>query len=94
MGETGTTVNPRTEDETISTVLSWNERERVKLTYWLLLSLEDTSRDEAALSREDIDRLWEDEAQRRLADFDADRIGAVSRAEAMRQATPSPLAQG
>ena len=89
MGEIGTTVNPRTEDETISTVLGWNERERAKLTYRLLLSLEDTSRDEAALSREDIDRLWEDEAQRRLADFDAGRIGAVSREEAMRQAHES-----
>ena len=92
MGDIGTTVNPRTEDETISTVLGWNERERAKLTYRLLLSFEDTSRDEAALSREDIDRLWEDEAQRRLADFDAGRIGAVSREEAMRQARES-LAQ-
>ena len=52
----GTTVNHRAEDETISTVLGWNVRERAKLTYRLLLSLEDTSGDEAALSREDINR--------------------------------------
>ncbi len=94
MGDIETTVNPRTEDETISTVLGWNERERAKLTYRLLLSLEDTSRDEAALSREGIDRLWADEAQQRLADFDAGRIGAVSREDAMRHPIPSRLAQG
>ena len=82
----GTTVNHRAEDETISTVLGWNVRERAKLTYRLLLSLEDTSGDEAALSREDIDRLWEDEVQRRIADFDAGKIGAVRREEAMRLA--------
>lgn len=81
-----TTANYRTEEETISTVLGWNERERAKLTYRLLLSLEGASDEEASLSREDIDHLWEDEAQRRLTDFDAGKIGSVSREEAMRLA--------
>jgi hypothetical protein len=82
----GTTVNQRTEEETISTVLSWNERDRAKLTYRLLLSLEDTSLEESALSREELERLWADEAHRRLSDFEAGKIGAVPREEAMRLA--------
>ena len=73
-------------DETISTVLGWNQDERARLTYKLLLSLEDTSAEEAALSREDIDRLWMEEAQRRLADFDAGKTGCVPFDEAIRAA--------
>ncbi len=81
-----TTVTHQAEEETIATILSWSDRDRAKLTYRLLLSFEDTTRDEAVLSRDEIDRLWEDEAQRRSADFDAGKIGSVPRAEAMRQA--------
>jgi hypothetical protein len=80
----GTTLNQRIEEETISTVLNWNERDRAKLTYRLLLSLEDMSLEETGLLREDLDRLWEGEAQRRLTDFDNGKIGAVQRDEAMR----------
>ena len=83
----GTSLNQRIEEETISTVLGWDERDRAKLTYRLLLSLEDTSIAEAALSREGLERLWEDEAQRRLTDFDTGKIGAVQRDEAMRWAS-------
>ena len=83
----GTSLNQRIEEETISTVLGWDERDRAKLTYRLLLSLEDTSIAEAALSREDLERLWEDEAQRRLTDIDTGKIGAVQRDEAMRLAS-------
>ena len=82
----GTSLKQRIEEETISTVLGWDERDRAKLTYRLLLSLEDTSIAEAALSREDLERLWEDEAQRRLTDFDTGKIGDVQRDEAMRLA--------
>ena len=81
-----TTASHQTDDETTAAILSWNERERAKLTYRLLLSFEDTTRDEALLSREEIDRLWEDEAQRRIAEFDAGKIGSVRRDEAMRLA--------
>ena len=83
----GTSLKQRIEEETISTVLGWDERDRAKLTYRLLLSLEDTSIAEAALSREDLERLWEDEAQRRLTDFDTGKISAVQRDEAMRLAS-------
>lgn len=76
-------VSHQTENETIATVLGWNERDRAKLTYRLLLSLEDTTHEEAVLSREEIESLWEDEAQRRIADFDAGKIGSVRRDEAM-----------
>ncbi len=76
----------QTENEMIATVLGWNERDRAKLTYRLLLSLEDTTHDEVVLSREEIDLLWEDEAQRRIADFDSGKIGSVRRDEAMRLA--------
>lgn len=71
-------------DETIAKILNWSERDRAKLTYQLLLSLEDASPDELSLCREDIDRLWSEETQRRLADFDAGRIGCVSSDEALR----------
>ena len=81
-----TTVNDPAKDETISKILNWNERDRAKLTCQLLLSLEDTSSEDTSLSREDIDRLWAEVSQRRLADFDAGRIGCVSRDEAMRLA--------
>lgn len=77
----GTTI-----DETISTILGWSQDERAKLTYKLLLSLEDTSAEEAALSREDMDRLWMEEVQRRLADFDAGKTGCVPFDEAIRVA--------
>lgn len=71
-------------DETISKILSWNERDRARLTYQLLLSLEDMSPEDTSLCREDINRLWSEEAQRRLADFDAGRIGYVASDEALR----------
>lgn len=82
----GATVDHRTNDDTISMILNWNEHDRAKLTYRLLLSLEDTSGEEAALSRDDIALVWEDEAQRRMADFDSGRIGCVPRDEAIRLA--------
>ena len=81
-----TTVNDRRNDETISMILNWGEHDRAKLTYQLLLSLEDTTSEEAALSREDFNLVWEAEAQRRLADFDAGKIGCVPREEAIRLA--------
>lgn len=65
-------------------ILNWDEHDRAKLTYQLLLSLEDTSPEEAALSREDLDQLWAEVAERRVAEFDAGKIGCVSRDEAMR----------
>ncbi len=77
----GTTI-----DEAILTILGWNQDDRAKLTYKLLLSLEDISAEEATLSRDDLDRLWEDEVQRRLAAFDAGKIGCVPRDEALRLA--------
>lgn len=73
-------------DEAILTILGWNQDDRAKLTYKLLLSLEDTSAEEAALSREDIGRLWMEEAQRRLAEFDSGKTGCVSFDEAIRVA--------
>ena len=82
----GTTIDHRDDDDTISMILNWNEHDRAKLTYRLLLSLEDTSAEEAALSQEEIALLWEDEAQRRLADFDSGKIGCVPRDEAIRLA--------
>lgn len=81
-----TTASHSTENDMIATVLSWNVHDRAKLTYRLLLSFEDTTRDEATLSRDEIDRIWEAEAQQRIADFDAGRIGSVRRDEAMRLA--------
>lgn len=80
-----TPVSHQTENEVIATVLGWNEHDRAKLTYRLLLSFEDTTREEAALTREEIDQLWVDEAQQRIADFDAGKIGSVPREEAMRR---------
>ncbi len=79
----GTTVNHRSNDEMISMILNWTEHDRAKLTYQLLLSLEDTSTEEATLTRQDMDRLWGEEVQRRLADFDVGKIGCVTREEAM-----------
>ena len=81
-----TTVNHHANDDTISMILNWSDRDRAKLTYRLLLSLEDTSAEQTALSQEDLALLWEDEAQRRLADFDSGRIGCVPRDEAIRLA--------
>ena len=81
-----TLANHRSDEETIATVLSWSGSQLAKLTYQLLLSLEETDSEEAALARDDIESLWEDEAQRRLADFDAGKIGSRGREEAMRLA--------
>lgn len=80
------TFNHRANDEAISMILNWDEHDRAKLTYQLLLSLEDTSPEEVALSREDLDQLWAEEAERRVAELDAGKIGCVSRDEAMRLA--------
>ena len=72
--------------DTVNTVMSWDGHSRADLAYRLLLSLEDTTDEEAALSPAELERLWSDEAARRLADFDAGRVGSVGRDEAMRQA--------
>ena len=76
----------RSDEETIAQVLNWSNQQRAKLTYRLLLSLEDRDHDATGLSREEIDQLWEDEAQRRLTVFDAGKIGSLGREEAMRLA--------
>ena len=72
--------------DTVNTVMGWDGHSRANLAYRLLLSLEDTTDEEAALSPAELERLWSDEAARRLADFDAGRVGSVGRDEAMRQA--------
>lgn len=83
----GATTDPRANDEMISMILNWDERDRAKLTYRLLLSFEDTSAEEASLTREDIAFLWEKEAERRVADFDSGTIGCVTRKDALRLAS-------
>lgn len=81
----GITTSLQSEEETVAAILNWSEHDRAKLTYRLLLSFEDTTREEAALSREEIDQLWADEAQQRIADFDSGKTGSVPRDEAMRR---------
>jgi putative addiction module component (TIGR02574 family) len=59
--------------------LSLDVRDRARLAQELLASLD-------AVSAEDAERLWADEAERRLAEFRAGRISAVPADEAAQKA--------
>jgi putative addiction module component (TIGR02574 family) len=58
-------------DELLRTALSLDVQDRARLAEKLLASLD-------ALSEEEAGRLWADEAERRLRDYQAGRSGAVS----------------
>lgn len=66
-------------DEILKTALSLDVRDRARLADELLASLD-------ALGEEEAERLWADEAERRLADYHAGRIKAVSADEVARKA--------
>ena len=59
--------------------LSLDVRDRARLAQQLLASLD-------AVSAEDAERLWADEAERRLAEFRAGRISAVPADEVAQKA--------
>ena len=61
-------------DEVLRTALSLDVHDRARLAEKLLASLD-------ALSEEEAERLWADEAERRLRDYRAGRTGAVSAAD-------------
>ena len=66
-------------DEVLKDALSLDVRDRAKLAEKLLASLD-------TLSEEDADRLWADEAERRLKEYRAGRMKAIPSDEVARKA--------
>jgi putative addiction module component (TIGR02574 family) len=66
-------------DEVLRTALSLDVRDRARLAEKLLASLD-------ALSNEEAERLWADEAERRLNEYRAGRARAVSADEVAQRA--------
>lgn len=73
---------PRLE-EILKNALDLNPVDRAALAERLLASLED-------LSEEEAERLWAEEAERRLEEYRAGRAEAVSAAEVAQKARPTP----
>ncbi len=57
------------------------ETERAELACWILQSLEA----EPGVSQDEIDKAWEEEIDRRLADIDSGRAVCIDADEALRQ---------
>lgn len=66
-------------DEILKDALSLGLRDRAKLAERLLVSLD-------SLSEEEADRLWADEAERRLKEYRAGRMKAIPADEVARKA--------
>ena len=66
-------------DEILRTALSLDVRDRAKLAEKLLASLD-------TLSEEEADRLWADEAERRLKEYRAGRMKAIPADEVAQKA--------
>ena len=66
-------------DAILRTALSLDVRDRARLAEQLLASLD-------ALTEEEAERLWADEAERRLAEYRAGRMRAVSADEVAQKA--------
>ena len=66
-------------DAIFRTALSLDVRDRARLAEQLLASLD-------ALTEEEAERLWADEAERRLAEYRAGRMRAVSADEVAQKA--------
>jgi putative addiction module component (TIGR02574 family) len=66
-------------DEILKDAMSLDARDRARLAEKLLESLD-------TLSQEEADRLWADEAERRLSEYRAGRMRAVPADEVVRKA--------
>jgi putative addiction module component (TIGR02574 family) len=66
-------------DEILRTALSLDARDRARLAEQLLASLD-------TLTEEEAERLWADEAERRLKEYRAGRMTAVSADEVAQKA--------
>jgi putative addiction module component (TIGR02574 family) len=66
-------------DEILKDAMSLDARDRARLAEKLLASLD-------TLSQEEADRLWADEAERRLNEYRAGRMRAVPADEVVRKA--------
>ena len=65
--------------KTKSAISGLSEQERVELAAWVLKSLDE-------LDEEEAERLWNEEAQRRLEEYRASRAGAVSAEDVAKKA--------